>query len=556
MKILLISINAKNIHKVIAPWYIKAYCEQRGLPAQIDVLETSVNDSLSDVLAQVCAYAPDVAGFSCYIWNIEFATKLASSVKRILGAGCTVVLGGPEVSFETSVPEFADYVVRGAGECAFYNLAASLCDHASSPDDCSLENRIINGTCVDFSSLPSPFTEAYFASFSLSKMLAPANQLIYYEASRGCPFSCAYCLSSTTDGVAYLPIERVVDDVLLLLQHGAACIKFVDRTFNANRRFALEVLEFIYGLDTKCTFHFEAAADLFDEGLLAAVAMMPRGRVQFEIGIQTVNDETIAAVSRKTDIDRALENIGRIVKLGNCHVHVDLIAGLPYETPETFAAAVDRVLAVRPHMLQIGFLKMLKGSRLREDAARWGYVYADYPPYEVLQSGSMTFAELTEIKGVADVVDKFYNSGMYVNTVEYALRCVFGSGYEFFSALARFDGGRRGYKGSLKRSYEMLFEFLMGYADEADAGVDGSDTDSSAVVHWVKLDCLMCDPKGMLPDGIVARRDKGVEAAYKKRAKDAGSPVAGTVRAEFFAYDGVVRVFVFDEKGGAATVVV
>lgn len=528
IRVLLVSISAKNIHKPLAPWCLKAYCDFHNTQCEIEIAEFSINDNLNGMLGKIYTSAPDVLAFSCYIWNIEQVGKLANMAKKLM-PNCVIVLGGPEVSFETPSNSFpyANYIVQGAGEVAFYNLLEAL-----QPGNAHQECAIITGFSEPFSSFPSPYTEEYFNSFTKSKMAGLANQLIYYESSRGCPFNCSYCLSSVSDALEYLPLERVKDDLALLVSKGASCIKFVDRTFNADKRRAKEILSYIYSLDTQCTFHFEAAGDLFDEELLELIARMPAARVQFEIGIQSTNKPTLDAVGRKTDIEKSLASIKRLASIGNCHIHVDLIAGLPHETIKTFFSAVDSCIYARPNMLQLGFLKLLKGSALRQNSAMLGYCYTDYPPYEALKSSDMSFHDIIILKGVEEVVDKFYNSGMYKNSIWYAIEKLFRRPYQLFYELSLYANKNGGIKVSLKGAYTLLYNFLLQYGDK------------TQVEHVIKLDCLTHDAKGMLPAVLPQQRDKAAEIAYKKHP----SRNYKNIRIEYFDYDGKYRLFNYEVK--------
>lgn len=527
IKVLLVSINAKNIHKALAPWCIKAYCDLHTPGCEIVIQESNINENIGDIVTGIYGCLPDIIGFSAYIWNVEFVAKLAGTVKKLLPS-CIIVLGGPESSFEKSLDNFqcVDYIIQGAGEVAFCELIASLTS-GKIPS-----NRIIAGSSQNYCDFPSPFTDDYFASFHSDRMASIKNQLVYYESSRGCPFSCAYCLSSATSGVGYLPVSRVKEDLLKFISNGAKCVKFVDRTFNADKNRAAGILQFIGDLDTGCTFHFEVAADLFDEVLLGIIEKMPCNRIQFEIGIQSVNPQTLNAVGRKTDIDKSLENIQKLTSMKNCHVHVDLIAGLPFDTPQTFAEAINRCLAVNPHMLQLGFLKMLKGSAIREQSTQYDYLYCEYAPYEVLKSNGMSIEDMIMLKGIERVIDKFYNSGMFVNTLQYAAEKLFKTEYDLFRLLGEYCDNLGNIKVSLKNSYSILLGFLLAYGEKDEAE------------HHIKLDCLTFDVKGMLPDSIAQCRDRAAEADLKNKPEYKNK----SIRIEFFGLDNKKRLFVYGEK--------
>lgn len=524
---MLVAINAKHIHKALAVWCLKAYCDENATGCEVDVYENHINEPIGNIIGEIYIASPDVIGISTYIWNTDQVVKISGAIKKILPSSI-IVLGGPEVSFEKTMDNYpsADYLIQGAGEAAFSQLTNSIAQ--GQPP----QKGIIKGGSLDFSDFPSPFTANYFQSPQTTAMASIKNQLVYYESTRGCPFHCAYCLSSVTQGVQCLPLQRVKKELALLLSQGATCIKFVDRTFNADKNRMATILEYIHSLDTDCTFHFEVAADLFDKRLLDIIATMPVNRVQFEAGVQSVNPQTLVAVSRKTDIEAALENIRLISAMNNCHVHVDLIAGLPYETPETFARAVNRCLAVRPHMLQLGFLKMLKGSELKKQSENLGYLYTDYAPYEVLKSNTMSTTDLLCLKDIERVIDKFYNSGMFVNSLQYAATKLFKTEYEFFRLLGEYCKAIGNIRFSLKSSYSILLHFLQQYADKNEAE------------HYIKLDCLTFDTKGMLPDSIEPLRDRDTEANLKKASEYRGK----NIRVEDFGYDNKKRLFVYNHK--------
>ena len=528
MKILLTALSAKHIHKSLAPWCLKAYCDTY-LPAvcQIIVQEHTINDHIGDIVAEIFEMKPDVAGFSCYIWNIEQVSKAAAMLKQCLPQ-CIIVLGGPEVSFETdcSVYSWADYIVQGPGERVFADLLKELAE-GNRPR----KKRLSSCDAPGPDTLPSPYTAEYFRSFEEGRMCSIANQLVYYESSRGCPFSCTYCLSSTFCGVKELSLERVFSEITALLAQGATCIKFVDRTFNANKGRALKILTYIHSLDTSCIFHFEVAADLFTPELLRLVASMPPQRVQFEIGIQSLHPATLAAINRNMDTELALQNIRSLTAFGNCHVHVDLIAGLPFDTIESFARGIDACIETRPHMLQLGFLKLLKGTDIRAASAAYGYIYNDFPPYEVVQNNSLRFEDIIRLKRIEVIVDKFYNSGRFAHAVRYAIDHVFQSAYACFDALADFCKGEN-LSVSPKQAYTMLFRFLCTHTDQASAA------------HYIKLDCFTFHTKNVLPDGIPSYRDKAAEYTFKRSVQ----PYYRDVRIELFDHDQQTRAFIYDER--------
>ena len=508
MKVVLVAISAKHIHKTLAPWCLKAYAEDQGFQGKITVLEHTINDLAEKIVASVYKEKPDILGFSCYIWNIEMVKEVGAAVKKLL-PDCRIILGGPEVSFEEDLSAFpfADGIISGAGEKVFFGIL----QNGGNP----MRPVMADDNPPAFSALPSPYTKAYFDSLVKS-------HLVYYETTRGCPFRCAYCLSALSGAVESLPLTRVFQELRAFADRNVRCVKFVDRTFNADKKRAYEILCFVRDLETETCFHFEAAPDLFDQPLLDVLDTLPPGRVQLEIGIQSVHEKTLAACSRKTDLKKAFETIRRISKGGRVHTHVDLVAGLPFETLESFIPAVNLCLHAEPHAVQLGFLKLLKGSRLRADQEKYGYLAFDGPPYELLKSDTLPYEAVLELKAVENLLDKYYNSGMFSRAVRYGM-ALFGGGYAFFAAFAAFLGEGAKPKTSLREAYRLLLIFLSKQGDEAMAK------------HLVKWDILAHDEKAVMPEGLERVRHRETEFHYLDRR--------GTVNIEYFAFDNTVRVF-------------
>jgi len=523
MKIEIVSINAKNIHKALAPWCLKSYCENLRL-FDVGVTEVNINDNVNEIVAKIYKHKPDVAAFSCYIWNIDYVSKIGGMIKKLL-PDIKIILGGPEVSFEKDFSSFlfADYIIRGPGEKAFFKLIRNIQNNTAS-------EKIIDGQLEDFNNFPTPFTSEYFESFKTNQIPAIENQLVYYESSRGCPFCCSYCLSSAIKGAYYLSFERVKKNLSLLLSKGAKCIKFVDRTFNSDNKRAKEILKFIKSLETGCTFHFEAAADLFDDETLNIIQLMPAGRVQFEIGVQSINKETLKAIDRKTDIALALKNIAKLSSFQNCHIHVDLIAGLPFETMPSFSKAIDKCIECKPHTLQLGFLKMLKGTKIRAKN-NFGAVFSEFAPYEVYKTNTMSYDDIIKLKKIEGMIERFYNSGMFESTLNYAFK-LFKKPHVFFEKFSNFcSADNFNYKVSVKDAYMILLDFLLQYGSKKE------------IEHYIKLDCLSFDSKGLLPDSIASVRNKQAELKYRKQFKKITN-----FRIEYFEFENKHKLFIYDKK--------
>lgn len=438
------ALNAKYVHSSLAPWCLLAgineYCSP-GITA--DVVEGTINEAPEGIAERILEKKPDVVGLSCYIWNIGATLRLANLLKSRLPR-TVVVLGGPEVSYNAgeilhSHP-FIDYVVSGEGELPFALLLNALA-HAS-------EAKGIPGVCgrsdgqifmaaphTPGEEPPSPYTEAYFAALG--------GRIAYLETSRGCPYACAFCLSGRCGGVRYYSMERVKDELLRLANSGAQTVKLIDRTFNANRKRAVKIIEFIlqnYGtaIPRGVCFHFEVAGDLLDDETIALLAKTPLGAIQLEIGLQSFNPKTLEAIHRKTEVERLKANIARVTSNGNMHIHIDLIAGLPYEDYSSFAQSFNTAYALRPNMLQLGFLKLLHGSTMREHPEEYPCSYSPQPPYEVTETPWLTAGELERLHLVEDAVERLYNSGRFKRTLEFLLGQLRQSPFELFERFGAY----------------------------------------------------------------------------------------------------------------------
>lgn len=426
MKTLLIAVNAKYEHENLAVWCLNAACLKQSIP--VTVMQYSINDSMQRIWASILEESPDVAAFSCYIWNRELLIKLISDLKKARPE-CKIIVGGPEVSYEGSEDEFysvgADFVVKGEGEEKFPLLLKALAeqnvkdvkDLLTKPDSC-------------MQSYVSPFVSEYLNRIE--------NRIAYIESSRGCPYRCSYCLSSESRGIVHYPISDIQSDINKLVDAGCKIIKFVDRSFNVNEKHALAIWDFIRSFEKdNVTFHFEINPDILTKIQIDSLHAMPSGLVQVEAGIQSVNPKTLNEVSRVMNVDKAIDNLKTLIGKGNLHVHIDLIAGLPYEDIHSFKESFDRIYQIKAHHLQLGFLKLLHGTRMRNEAKKHGYVYREYPPYEVISNKYISSEELLVLKGVEEALDRTYNSGRFIYTLEY-LENYFLSPFELYEGFADF----------------------------------------------------------------------------------------------------------------------
>lgn len=515
MKTLFIAINSKYIHSALAPWYLKACCGNEC--GDTLVREYTINDSADAVLARIYRERPDVAAFSCYIWNIEFILKLASNLRKILPE-VRIVLGGPEVSYDAAESlqawNFADYIISGEGEVSIPFLLQYI-KNDTFPEDNRPSLEAIPGlsyrnekgeVCANpvvglkLEDIPSPYSDEMLMNIG--------NRIVYYESSRGCPFSCSYCLSSITKGVGFFPMDRVKKDITRLTESGVRQIKFVDRTFNCNKERAAEIFCFIIEKFTDASgkamlnFHFEAAADLFDDVLIEILAKAPSGLIQLEIGVQTVNTLSLEAINRKTDIDKLLSNFSRLAKNGNIHLHLDLIAGLPFDDYKSFGESFNRVYAAAPHQLQLGFLKLLKGSELRKRHVEFGYVFRNYPPYEVLSNKFINFDKLSELKGLEDLLDRYYNSGRFISSLNFLINVSFENAFAFYESLYAYyvENGLLQAPVAMKELYTLIYGFGSKRLSKADC---------IKFVELLRLDFLSSDSSGSLPQALVREGCQG-----------------------------------------------
>ena len=464
-EILLVAINAKYIHSNLAVQSIRGVLEENGYKARVK--EYTINNRVEDILDDIYMEKPVVIGFSCYIWNIEYIEKLIASLGKLLPT-CKIFLGGPEVSYNTDyyLDKYSNVsgVMVGEGEETFLELAQKL--FAEGIDE-SCKNNIGNielaGLCtrdnrkpllrepLDMSKLPFPY----------SNLKEFENRIIYYESSRGCPFSCSYCLSSIDKKLRFRDLELVKKELLFFLENKVDQVKFIDRTFNCLKERCEEIWQFIKENDNGYTnFHFEISADLITDKQIEILNGMRPGAVQLEIGVQTTNEDSIKAIRRKMDIEKLREVVARLRAPKNIHLHLDLIAGLPYEDIESFRKSFNDVYNMKPDELQLGFLKLLYGSTMYDDAKEYGIVCKDFPPYEVLYTNWLSFDDVLSLKKTEEALEIYYGTGQFVNSINYLIG-FFDTSYNFYKALGEFYASKssNGEKHSRISRYNILLEF-------------------------------------------------------------------------------------------------
>jgi len=479
MKYLVCAINTKYIHSNPAVYiltsYALAHCAELS-GKDIETAEYTINNRPDEVMGSIYEKRPDVLFFSCYIWNFEYILELAENLHKVLPQ-TDIWLGGPEVSFEAeSVLErngFLKGIMMGEGERSFLELIRYYQrpeEHRLSeiPGICwrgkenpAAENALHSGTAcrpVPLEDVPFIYQDGNIEDFQ--------NKILYYESSRGCPFSCSYCLSSVGPAaerkVRLRSLELVLRELQFFLDHKVRQVKFVDRTFNIDSRRCAAILEFLLQHDNGVTnFHFEMAGELLTEQELQILEQMRPGLVQLEIGVQSVNPETLRRIHRKADLERLKEITARILRAGNIHLHLDLIAGLPEEDYGSFARSFCEVYAMQPSQLQLGFLKVLKGTEMKTRAREYGIRYTSKAPYEVLETRWITYGEILRLKQVEEMLELYYNSRQFTQTL-LVLETEFTNPFEMFEQLAAFyqDRGYFVQSPSRIRRYQVLLEFV------------------------------------------------------------------------------------------------
>lgn len=470
MKILLIAINAKYIHSNLAVYSLRAYAQSRVTDpdTEIALAEYTINQQTDDILMDIYRRKPDVLCFSCYIWNISFVRELIRDLVKILPK-TAFWAGGPEVSYDaekflTEMPEMTGVMV-GEGEKTFHDLLEFYIDGKDSLEEISgiayrTGDKIIHNGWRELMDLSAiPFVYEHLEKFE--------NRIIYYESSRGCPFSCSYCLSSIDKKLRFRDLELVKIELQFFLDHRVPQVKFVDRTFNCKHEHAMTIWKYILEHDNGVTnFHFEISADLLREEEMELMSQMRPGLIQLEIGVQSTNPETIRAIHRHMDLKKLEHCVNRVHSFRNIHQHLDLIAGLPYEDYDTFHQSFNDVYQMKPDQLQLGFLKVLKGSLMQKEAEVYGIVYKEKEPYEVLSTNWLTYGEVLKLKMVESMVEVYYNSGQFWHTLEYLVPFE-KDAFTFYEKLGSFYE-KKGYSEishSRMRRYEILLEYLQEETD-------------------------------------------------------------------------------------------
>ena len=464
MKTVLVAINAKYIHSNLAVYSLRSYARTFGYEPEL--LEFTINQQKDQILKGIYEAKPDLLCFSCYIWNLSYAEEIIEDIKKILPK-VTIWAGGPEVSYDA--PKFfkrhpeVDGIMCAEGEktltelISYYEIGKSQGKSLDGINGIAYqENKTIHQTplrdIMNMDDLVFPYED--LKDFE--------HKIIYYESSRGCPFSCSYCLSSIDKKLRFRSFSLVEKELEFFLAHKVPQVKFVDRTFNCKKSHAMAIWTYIKEHDNGITnFHFEVAADLLTEDEIALIQTMRPGLIQLEIGVQSTNEKTLAEIHRKTDFEEITRKVKAVQKGENVHQHLDLIAGLPYENYESFGHSFNDVYALKPEQLQLGFLKVLKGSYMAEAAEGYGCVLKAKPPYEVLGTRWLSYEEILKLKGVEEMVEVYYNSGQFQKTIR-AMEHLFETAFSMYEELADFyeKNGYNEVSHTRIRRYEILQEFL------------------------------------------------------------------------------------------------
>lgn len=467
MKILLAAINAKYIHSNLAVYSLKSHAKE--YKEHISLAEYTINHRTDYILQEIYKQKPDVLCFSCYIWNFSCVQELIPDLHRLL-PDLAIWAGGPEVSYEpeeflTEYPMVAG-VLCGEGEETFRELCGYYLGTGGNTLEQTAGLVFRNQDNLLIRTLPRKVLPMDELPFCYEQLEDFENRIIYYETSRGCPFSCSYCLSSIEKELRFRSFSLVKEELQFFLDHQVPQVKFVDRTFNCNHSHALEIWQYLKDHDNgKTNFHFEIAGDLLTEEELALIASMRPGLIQLEIGVQSTHPSTLREICRTTDMDRLEKAVGKIRQAGNVHQHLDLIAGLPEEDFHTFGESFRQVYQWKPQQLQLGFLKVLKGSRMQENREKYGLLYRKRPPYEVLATNWISYEEILDLKLVEEMLEVYYNSGQFEQTMK-VLELTEENPFELYLKLGKFYESR----GLLAVSHSRLrrCEILLEFAEERD----------------------------------------------------------------------------------------
>lgn len=466
MKVTLVGINSAYSHTNLAVYYLLNNSIPKGVDA--GVKQYNINMLEENVIEDLFYEKSDVYIFSSYIWNIEYVLKVASSLKKTTNA--KIVLGGSEVSFNAKNYfdryDFIDYILAGEGEEITYDLLNGINNNKKISivnvfDKNSKDYNYIKKH-IDFNKVIFPYKNVNMEDFQ--------NKIIYYESQRGCPYNCSYCLSELDKSLRFRDLNKVKEEIMFFIDNNIPLVKFIDRTFNADNKRAKEIIRFILRNSKHTKFHFEVCANLLDDEIIELLGSAPNDMFQLEIGLQSINEHTIKEINRTTDTEKIGINVLKLLKNDNVHIHLDLISGLPYEDLNSFKESFNFAYNLKPHMLQLGFLKILHGTMMEKKKKDYDLKYNDFTPYEILSNKWLSYEDISNLKNIEFLVDRYFNSNNFYNTLEFFVNRIAGTPFEFYEMLKDYFIKNELFKRSISKDdlYEILYDFLKAY-DEKNA---------------------------------------------------------------------------------------
>ncbi|AJG98101.1 radical SAM protein [Clostridium beijerinckii] len=508
MKVLITAIDSKFIHSNLAVRYLKSFT--RDMDYESKIKEFTINDREGRILEEIIKEKPDIVAFSTYIWNVELISRVANLIKRV-NSNIEILYGGPEVSFDSRSflkNNVGEYVIEGEGEKTYRDFILYKLGKIKLEDVRGLHYKVND---IVYSNEKRPLMSMDEIVFPYEENEDLTNKIVYYEASRGCPFNCKYCLSSTSHGVRFLDIDRVLKDLMYFINKEVRLVKFVDRTFNCNSKFAMAIWDFLINQDTNTQFHFEISADILKPQEIELLSKAPKGRFRFEVGVQTTNDEVLRNINRFVNFSDIKEKVLEIEALRNIDQHLDLIAGLPGEDYESFKKSFNDMYEIKPEEIQLGFLKLLKGSSMREDADKYGMEYSPYPPYEILKTDKISYEELLKLKKVEEMVDKYYNSQKFNHIIRYFER-KFELPFDFYYSLGMFFEDKGYFSKNIGNA-----EYYKVFLDYSESVLQESN---KYLKEIIRFNYLIFNKKRGLPEFLRSDMEKEEEKSIKEKLKE------------------------------------
>ncbi|WP_455796965.1 B12-binding domain-containing radical SAM protein [Clostridium butyricum] len=508
MKIVLTALNSKFIHSNLAVRYLKAYT--KDLNYDCTIREFTINDREERVLEEIIKEKPNVVAFSTYIWNVEFILRVANLIKQV-DPNIEILYGGPEVSFDSRSflkNNIGEYVIEGEGENTYRDFILYKLGKTKIEEVRGLHYKISD---IVNSNEKRPLMSMDELIFPYEDDEDLSNKIVYFESSRGCPFNCKYCLSSTSHGVRFLDTDRVLKELQYFIDKKVRLVKFVDRTFNCNSKFSMAIWNFLINADTETQFHFEISADILKKEEIELLSNAPEGRFQFEVGVQTTNDNVLRNINRFVNFSDIKEKVLELMSIKNIKQHLDLIAGLPGEDYNSFRKSFNNVYSIKPEEIQLGFLKLLKGSSMREESDKYGMKYSPYPPYEILKTNDITYEELLKLKKVEEMADKYYNYQKFNIIIKYFEK-KFETPFDFYYNLGIFFEDQGYFKRSISNIeyYKVFLEFNKIILKE----------DNKYLKDIVRFNYLIYNKKRGLPEFLRSNMGKEEEKSIKEKLKE------------------------------------